>query len=156
MRRSRPNAAAGVEPTQVEIRPYQERDAAATIQLWQEVFPDDPPWNDPSEVIRRKRNVQPELFLVAVVGEQLVGTVLAGFDGVRGWIHHLAVRPSTRRRGVATRLMRAAEDGLLRTGCPKINLQVRATNAGVVALYRKLGYQVEDRVSMGKLLGRAG
>jgi ribosomal protein S18 acetylase RimI-like enzyme len=82
----------------------------------------------------------------------VAGTVLAGFDGVRGWIHHLAVLPAHRRRGVATQLMRAAERGLANLGCPKINLQVRAGNAGVIAFYRALGYQVEDRASLGKRL----
>src|SRR5450755_4063143 len=72
--------------------------------------------------------------------------------GVRGWIYHLAVSPSQRRRGIATRLMRGAEATLRALGCPKINLQVRATNQGVIAFYRALGYEIEDRLSMGRLL----
>jgi len=80
--------------------------------------------------------------------------VLAGFDGVRGWVHHLAVLPTLRRLGLATQLMRAAEQGLTQLGCPKLNLQVRSTNADVVAFYESLGYAVEDRISLGKPLGR--
>jgi GNAT superfamily N-acetyltransferase len=60
---------------------------------------------------------------VACFKDQIVGAVLASFDGVRGWIYHLAVHPSARRKGTATRLMRAAEEGLKAFGCPKINLQ---------------------------------
>ena len=75
---------------------------------------------------------------------------MAGFDGVRGWIYHLAVAPECRRRGFATQLVRAAGDGLRKLGCQKINLQVRATNDDVVAFYRTLGYEVEQRVSMGR------
>jgi ribosomal protein S18 acetylase RimI-like enzyme len=138
-----------------EIRPFLAADHAAVVALWREVFPDDPPWNEPSEMIRRKATVQPELFLVARDGGRVIGTVLAGFDGVRGWIHHLAVDPSVRRRGVASALMRAAEEGLAKHGCPKVNLQVRATNAAVIALYRRIGYEVEERVSMGKRMARA-
>lgn len=140
----------------VEIRPFSPEDRQAVISLWKEVFPDDPPWNEPATVIRRKLTVQPELFLVGLVGGCVVGTVLAGFDGVRGWVHHLAVHGSCRRQGVATALMRAAEAGLAGLGCPKLNLQVRATNAPVVAFYRAIGYDVEDRVSLGKLLAGSG
>jgi ribosomal protein S18 acetylase RimI-like enzyme len=71
---------------------------------------------------------------------------------VRGWIHHLAVSPAHRRCGVGTRLMRAAERDLAQLDCPKINLQVRAVNAGVIGFYRSLGYQVEELASLGKPL----
>ena len=77
---------------------------------------------------------------------------MAGYDGHRGWVYYVAVRPGQRRRGIATALMRRAEEGLARIGCPKLNLQVRASNQAVVAFYRKLGYQVEERVSMAKRL----
>jgi len=124
------------------------------ISLWGEVFPDDPPWNEPAAVIRRKLTVQPQLFLVGLVDGRVVGTVLAGFDGVRGWVHHLAVHGSCRRQGIASALMRAAEEGLAGLGCPKVNLQVRATNAAVVAFYRAIGYDVEERASLGKRLAK--
>ncbi len=137
----------------VDIRPYESKDQAQVVALWNEVFPDDPPWNEPASMIRRKLTVQPELFLVAHVTGEVAGTVLAGFDGVRGWVHHLAVRASYRRQGLASSLMTAAEKGLAALGCPKVNLQVRATNSAVVAFYRSLGYEVEDRTSLGKRLG---
>lgn len=73
-------------------------------------------------------------------------------DGVRGWLYHLAVASEFRRRGFATGLVRAAEDGLRRLGCPKVNLQIRPTNHEVVAFYRSVGYEVEERVSMGRRL----
>jgi len=137
----------------VDIRPYESKDQTQVVALWNEVFPDDPPWNEPASMIRRKLTVQPELFLVAHVTGEVAGTVLAGFDGVRGWVHHLAVRASYRRQGLASSLMTAAEKGLAALGCPKVNLQVRATNSAVVAFYRSLGYEVEDRTSLGKRLG---
>lgn len=138
-----------------KIRPYESKDHAQVVALWSDVFRDDPPWNEPASMIRRKLSVQPELFLVAVVDDQVVGTVMAGFDGVRGWIHHLAVRGSHRRRGIASALMGAAEKGLEIAGCPKVNLQVRATNRQVIAFYRSLGYELEERASLGKRLGAA-
>ena len=75
---------------------------------------------------------------------------MAGFDGVRGWLHHLAVAHEHRRKGFATKLVQAAEDGVRRLGCTKVNLQLRVTNHEVVSFYRSLGYQIEERVSMGR------
>ena len=134
------------------IRPFQHADRQALERLWGRVFRDDPPWNAPGIMIENKLTIQPELLLVGEVDHTLVGAVIAGFDGVRGWIYHLAVAPEYRRRGLATELVRAAEDGLRRLGCPKVNLQIRAANHEVVAFYRSVGYEVEERVSMGRRL----
>lgn len=134
------------------IRPFQAGDRAALEKLWARVFADDPPWNTPAVMIENKLRVQPELLLVAVIDEALVGAVIAGFDGTRGWIYHLAVAPESRRRGIATQLVRAAEAGLRRLGCPKVNIQVRESNDEAVAFYQKLGFSIEERVSMGHRL----
>jgi len=138
----------------LEIRPFEDADLEAVVVLWREVFAGDPPWNDPIDVVARKKTVQAELFLVGVVGSRVVGTVLAGFDGVRGWVHHLAVAPDHRRQGLAGRLMDRAEAGLLERGCPKLNLQVRGSNRAVIAFYESRGYRVDDVISLGKPLGR--
>jgi len=138
------------------VRPFQSLDRPALEQLWSRVFADDPPWNAPAVMIENKLKVQPELLLVGVLDEALVGAVMAGFDGVRGWMYHLAVAPESRRRGIATQLVRAAEAGLRKLGCAKVNIQVRATNSEIVAFYRSLGYVVEERVSMGRRLEAAG
>lgn len=137
---------------QVAVRTYEDSDHPSVVALWSAVFPEDPPWNEPGEFIRRKRAVQPNLFWVAHEGDQIIGTVVAGYDGVRGWIYHLAVNPSKRRLGTARLLMQAAEDALQALGCPKVNLQVRAGNTGAIDFYTSLGYGAEDRVSMGKPL----
>jgi ribosomal protein S18 acetylase RimI-like enzyme len=136
----------------VQIRSFEEGDRAAVVDLWSEAFPDDPSHNLSSEMIDRKIRVQPELFLVAELEGAVIGTVMAGYDGVRGWLHRLAVRTSARRRGVGTELVRRAETALVALGCPKVNLQVRGSNAAVVAFYRALGYSIEDRVSLGRRL----
>jgi ribosomal protein S18 acetylase RimI-like enzyme len=143
-------------PMEFSIRAFRSSDREQLGALWARVFPDDPPWNAPDAMIANKLKVQPELLLVGDVGGTIVGAVIAGFDGVRGWLYHLAVAPEYRRRGFATRLVRAAEDGLRRLGCPKVNLQVRAANREVVAFYRSVGYEVEERVSLGRRLEGAG
>jgi len=139
--------------SQTIIRTYRDSDYDSVASLWTRVFPDDPPWNDPAQLILQKRRTQPELFWVAEDHGQIIGTVLAGYDGVRGWIYHLAVDPEKRRKGTARRLMQIAEDTLESLGCPKINLQVRVANMGVVEFYKTLGYDIEERVQMGKPIG---
>lgn len=139
-------------PGAVQVRDFAEPDRAAVVALWEWVFRDDPPHNAPAALIRRKLERQRELFLVAERENRVVGTVLGGYDGVRGWIYHLAVDPELRRRGIGRALMREVERRLARVGCPKLNLQVRAGNDGVVRFYERLGYAVEARVSMGKVV----
>jgi ribosomal protein S18 acetylase RimI-like enzyme len=87
-----------------------------------------------------------------VEGSTVVATAMIGFDGNRGWVHHLGVLPSHRSLSYGKAIMDEAERLLIARGCPKINLQVRSTNATVIAFYRKLGYQVDEVVSMGKRL----
>jgi ribosomal protein S18 acetylase RimI-like enzyme len=136
----------------VTIRPYRPEDEDNVIQLWKRVFPDSPPHNNPARDIRTKRTVQPDLFLVAILDDHLIGTAMAGFDGHRGWIYYLGVDPDYRRRGIGTALMRRVENKLAALGCPKLNLQIRAHNAEVQAFYEELGYLSEDRISMGRKL----
>jgi len=136
----------------MEIRPFLETDEGAVVELWTNVFAPTAPHNDPGRVIRHKLAVQRKLFFVALVDGRLVGTVMCGYDGHRGWIYSLAVDPRVRRRGIGTALIKRAERELAGAGCPKVNLQVVSSNSAIVSLYQRLGYAVEDRVSMGKLL----
>lgn len=134
------------------VRAYRDGDHDALVSLWHIAFPDDPPHNAPAALIARKLTVQPELLLVCEAEDELVGAVMAGFDGVRGWLHHLAVLPAWRRHGIATALVREAQAGLRRLGCDKLNLQVRATNLQVLAFYTALGFKIEERASLGMRL----
>lgn len=136
----------------LQIRPYLEKDQQGVAALWREVFPDNSPWNVPEEDIERKLNVQREFFLVAEREREIVGTAMAGFDGHRGWVYYVAVREKYRKRGIGRALMERVEKDLIAAGCTKLNLQVRSSNQEVVEFYSRLGYNVEDRVSMGKLL----
>ncbi len=83
---------------------------------------------------------------------RLVASVMAGFDGHRGWVNYLAVAPDRKRSGLGRALMAHVEARLQERGCPKLNLQVRASNQEAVAFYRRLGYSVDEVVSMGKRL----
>jgi ribosomal protein S18 acetylase RimI-like enzyme len=135
----------------LEIRPYAPSDEEDVVQLWTDcglVVP----WNNPYRDIQRKLTVQPDLFLVRCADGQIAATVMAGYDGHRGWINYLAVHPDHRRRGIGRRMMEEAEVRLRAAGCPKINLQVRSSNAAVIEFYKRIGFQIDDVVSLGKRL----
>jgi ribosomal protein S18 acetylase RimI-like enzyme len=138
----------------MHIRIFRDSDADAVAALWRAVFPNERPHNEAARIFAEKRDVQPELFFVAEIDGAVVGTVVAGYDGHRGWLYRVAVDPAYQRHGVGTAMVRHAEQALLAMGCPKINLQVRSNNAAVVAFYRKLGWQMEELISLGKLLPR--
>ena len=139
---------------QSNIVKYAESHFDGVAALWQEAFPNPQPWNAPEVTTRARLAMLPELFLVATDGDQIIGSILAGYDGHRGWLYSVAVLKTHQRRGVGSALVSEAERRLLELGCVKINLQIQSTNASVTDFYRHLGYEVEERVSMGKRLGR--
>lgn len=138
----------------IEIGAYRDAQFAGVERLWQRVFPDDPPHNHAVVAVPEKLRVQPDLFLTAMLGDDVVGTAMAGYDGHRGWLYNVAVDPDVRRQSVGTRLVREAEARLLMLGCGKVNLQIREGNEAVAAFYARLGYDVEPRLSMGKRIGK--
>lgn len=134
------------------VRPYQAADEQAVIGLWSEVLPNTAPHHDAAKSLKQKLAHDPGLILVAVIGEQIVGAAMVGFDGHRGWIYSLAVDAACRRKGIGTALVRHIEAMLRERGCLKLNLQVRSSNSDVVGFYQSLGFDVEPNISMGKRL----
>ena len=135
----------------MKIRSFNPSDEEAVVQLWREcglVVP----WNDPHKDIQRKLKVQPEMFLVGCEDEEIITTVMVGYDGHRGWINYLAVHPDHQLAGIGRRMMKEAENCLREAGCPKINLQIRSTNTAVIAFYKALGFKPDAAVSFGKRL----
>lgn len=136
----------------MEIRRYQPSDRQAILELWTAVFGDDGDHNSPDRSLDRKLAHADDLLFVAECTGQILGTVMGGYDGHRGWVYALAVKPDRRHEGIATKLMQYLESQLEQLGCPKLNLQVRADNKMVLSFYQQLGYELEDRVSIGKRL----
>jgi ribosomal protein S18 acetylase RimI-like enzyme len=139
----------------MQIRPFAPADEDAVIALWERCGLTRP-WNDPRKDIRRKLAVRPDLFLVGALDGNVVATAMAGYDGHRGWIYYLAVAPEHQRQGLGRAIMAEAERLLRGAGCPKINLQVRTMNQGVIAFYRRLGYALDEVVSLGRRLEHDG
>ncbi|MDR5742150.1 GNAT family acetyltransferase [Caballeronia sp. LZ029] len=138
------------------IRSFDAGDRDAVIALWRDVFPEyadaSRPQRDPALSIANKMKMQPELFFVGALDGEVVGTVMAGYDGHRGWVYSLAVTPSLRGRGYGRALMMHAETVLAKLGCPKVNLQILSVKTELRGFYEKLGYRVDEVVSLGKRL----
>jgi len=122
-----------------------------TIDLWKKVFGYEATHNEPGLVIDKKVAVD-DLLYVAVKDDEVIGTIMAGYDGHRGWVYSVAVHPDHRRKGLGSKLLEYAQDKLVALGCNKINLQILEKNKNVQAFYAAHGYEVEERVSMGKRL----
>ncbi len=137
---------------EILIRAYNNNDEPGVVSLWTKIFPNSPHHNNFRGDIKRKSSTQEHLFLVAYHSSRLIGTAMAGFDGHRGWVYYVAVHPNYRLKGLGRKLMSKVESGLEDLGCTKLNLQIRSSNSEVMTFYKKLGYNVEDRVSMGKIL----
>jgi ribosomal protein S18 acetylase RimI-like enzyme len=127
------------------------RDEEAVVAVWRACGLTHPN-NDPHKDIARKMKVNPEMFLVCEVGGQIIGTVMVGYEGHRGWINYLGVLPEYQGRGLGRELMDRAEAILAERGCAKINLQIRATNRKVIQFYERIGFKLDEVVSMGKRL----
>ncbi len=127
----------------VEIRRLEPERVEDLLRLWREAgLPHKPRGRDSPEMLRRQMEENPEGFIGAYDGDRLVGAVIATYDGRKGWINRLAVHPAYRRRGVATALVKAAEEVLIRKGALVIAALILEDNKPSLNLFKKLGYEV--------------
>lgn len=135
----------------MEIRAFRQDDFEEVITLWErcDLLR---PWNDPEMDIERKLNHDADLFLVAVAGGEIVGTLMGGYDGHRGSAYYLGVHPDYQGRGFANALINRLEKKLIARGCPKMNVTVREENDAVAGFYEKLDYETQDSLVLGKRL----
>jgi len=133
------------------VRQFKAQDTDQVIALWQECELTRP-WNNPLLDIERKQQQDDSLFLVGELDNQLMASVMGGYDGHRGWMYYLAVSPKHRRCGYARELISHLEQKLIALGCPKLNLQIRTDNIAVQEFYHEIGFTEDATVSMGKRL----
>ena len=134
-----------------EIVKYTPEFQDAVVNLWRKcnlIVPQ----NDPVEDIRKKLDFQPDLFFIGLLDGKVIGSIMVGYEGHRGWMNYLAVTPEFQRRGYGKKLVQKAVDELKRIGCLKLNLQVRRSNTSVIDFYKHLGFKEDDVVSLGKRL----
>jgi ribosomal protein S18 acetylase RimI-like enzyme len=140
-----------VAATATAIRPYRDADESAVVALWQDCGLTRP-WNPPASDIALLRGSGHGEILVATQEGGIIGSVMVGHDGHRGWIYYLAVAPSHRRRALGGRLMRTAETWLQERGIRKVELMIRNTNTEVTGFYARLGYDEEPVTVMSRWL----
>ncbi|ATJ83644.1 GNAT family acetyltransferase [Halomonas beimenensis] len=132
-------------------RKYREGDAPSLTALWRASFPDYTGYNAPEAILAAKLAVDDHLYVIEDDGE-VVASCLVGYDGHRGWLYAVAVAPSHRGQGLGRRIVDHAIERLRGMGCVKVNLQIRGGNDAVADFYRRLGFDIEERISMGRRL----
>lgn len=134
------------------VRPIEPDDYDVVIRMWEQSFPHRRDYSKPAADLRRKLAHEDDMLLVGTFADEVVATVMVGYDGHRGWIYYLAVHSDHRRQGFGRKMLTEAETRLKRLGCTKLNLQVLGENTQVIAFYERMGFAVEQRISMGKRL----
>ncbi|WP_200913244.1 GNAT family acetyltransferase [Sphingomonas sp. Leaf10] len=130
-------------------------DAVAVVTLWQRCGLTRP-WNDPHADYARALSGATSTILIARDGAAVIGSVMVGYDGHRGWIYYLAVAPDRQGQGVGRTLFAAAEDWLRALSVPKIQLMVRSDNAVALGFYDAIGLARQDVVVLGRFLAAGG
>src|SRR4051812_10725443 len=131
--------------TLMDIRPYRDEDEQAVIALW-ETCGLTRPWNPPAGDIALPRSSGHGEILLAEEDGAVIGSVMVGHDGHRGWVYYLAADPAQRRAGIGRALMRAAEDWLKARGVRKLELMVRGRNSAGLGFYRRNGLRTPPRL----------
>jgi ribosomal protein S18 acetylase RimI-like enzyme len=111
------------------------------------------PYNDPTADFRfAKAGPNSDVLVGQDDAGEIVGSVMVGHDGHRGWLYYAAAHPAARNKGVGGRMIQAAEDWLRQRNVVKAQLLIRETNTGVVGFYERLGFELAPRVVMSKWL----
>jgi ribosomal protein S18 acetylase RimI-like enzyme len=134
----------------MKIRGATPQDEEAIVSLWR-ICELAVPYNDPVKDFRFALAKPSSDVLVAEDGG-IIGSIMVGHDGHRGWLYYAAVSPSRRHQGLGRALVRAAEQWLLQRGVVKAQLMVRETNAAVAGFYERLGYEPMPRINLQKWL----
>ncbi|MDJ0336666.1 GNAT family acetyltransferase [Cryobacterium sp. PH31-O1] len=136
----------------MQIRDLTLPDIEEAAALWHDVGLTRP-WNPPLVDLRRALESSASTVLGGFIGDRLVGTVMVGHDGHRGWVYYLAINQAQRGTGLGQEMMIAAEDWLREQGAVKVQLMVRSTNEAVLGFYDHIGYESADVQVRSKWLG---
>jgi ribosomal protein S18 acetylase RimI-like enzyme len=127
------------------LRPCTVADVDAVLALWR-LTGSGGTIADTPEVLRRRLARDGDLFLVACVGDEIVGTLIGGWDGWRGSMYRLAVHPAHRRRGIARALVREVEARLAARGCARVTALVLRAEPDAAAFWTAVGYPPDPTV----------
>ena len=137
----------------MNIRPYAAGDFAAVTALW-DATGISIHYNDPAKNIALMLTTHDCQLYVGAEDERVIGSIMVGHEGHRGWLYKLAVLPEFQGKGLGRDLVRQAERWLVARGVPKVNLMIRDTNIKVREFYQRLGYEVAARTVMQRWLDK--
>jgi ribosomal protein S18 acetylase RimI-like enzyme len=139
-------------PDKLILRQFQfPSDYSQVIELWQNAGPGiHLRRSDEKQELAKKIQRDPDLFLVAELKGEIIGTVLGGFDGRRGMIYHLAVKERYRKKGLGTLLMSELEKRMKGKGCIRFYLLVTKDNLDAIRFYENTGWEKMDLYVLGK------
>ena len=136
----------------MKIREFRVEDYPVILELWKNAGLIMRP-GDELEGIKLKLQRDPDLFMVACEGNEILGSSMVAWDGRRGWIYHLAVKPEQQRKGIAIALIEQVEKKLTERGAQKVNAQVYKWNQRSLEFFKAAGYETnQDLVMIGKHL----
>jgi ribosomal protein S18 acetylase RimI-like enzyme len=137
--------------SEIEFRSMTDEDVTAVTALWKSCGLTRA-WNNPEKDIAFARGKAHSDILVGSIKGTVVASIMVGHDGHRGSFYYVAVEPCHQRHGIGAQLIRAGEKWLKERGVWKVNLLIRQENAGIQDFYRRLGYEVNEVMSMGQCL----
>ena len=124
-------------------------DSQEIIDIWQEANLIRP-WNDPISDIKICLDNKTSTILLLCNQIQILGTIMVGYDGHRGWIYYLAVKGKFQNKGFGRKLIIEAEKWLADKNVNKVNLMVRNSNKSIISFYQNIGYKDDDVVTLSK------
>ena len=140
-----------MDQEEILVRKFTQEDSLELVSFWQSIFINSAAHNEPKRMLEEKLAVD-DLIYIAKYKEHIIGACMAGYDGHRGWLYAVATSSDYRRLGVGTKLIQTSIEALRQLGCIKLNLQIRTDNTEVTRFYQSLGFNIEERLSMGKLI----
>ncbi|MDP6822089.1 MAG: GNAT family N-acetyltransferase [Dehalococcoidia bacterium] len=129
----------------ITIRPCRFEDIPAVLKLWIDADTVPGP-TDHAAAIERRLQRDGELFVLAVDGARIVGSLMGGWNGWRGDMARLAVHPDYRRRGIARQLIAEVETRLRDLGCSRITSLVFINEPGAPELWSNAGYKPDSEI----------
>ena len=135
----------------INIKTATIKNTQSIIEIWEEVKLVRS-WNNPNDDIENALSTLTSTILLLCSENQIIGTVMVGYDGHRGWIYYLAVRTELQKQGYGKKMVQEAENWLRAKNVPKVNLMIRNTNEQVKGFYQAIGYKDDEVITMAKWL----
>jgi ribosomal protein S18 acetylase RimI-like enzyme len=136
----------GADDMSFSLRPLEASDYAALVSLWTSAGWIDVRQTDTPEALAKFLHRNPSCNFGVYEGDHLVGAVLAGHDGWRGYLYHMAVAPEFWGMGIGRQLVLAATETILHEGIPKVHCLVKRENTDAQRFWESCGFVLRDEL----------